>query len=198
MAPGNMRLFVPVLLATALLAACASEPPPEQFPELSWTHYPEINLKVAKIEVVREYQSSGVSPHLDTVTPRTLIDSADRWALERLHAVGDAGFARFVITDASVLETRLPVQTGTSYSFTRQQNRRFDAAVAVRLEIHNARGFIDAQVNAEAANAHTVAQDATRRAIEEAQYLVVQGAMLDLNAQLDRNIPQFLARFLQP
>lgn len=197
MVGGKFGRLAFVLLAAVPLAGCGSAPPPETFAELSWTHYPPVKLNVARIEVVKEYQPSAQAPHVDTLTPRTLADSADRWARDRLQAVGNEGFARFVITDASVVEAPLQVQKGLSYAFTNQQSRRYDAHVAVRLEVHNARGFTDGQVTAEAANSRSIAQDVSQREIGEAQYLVVQGAMLDLNAELERNIHQFLARFLQ-
>ena len=190
--------LVPAFLLVLFAAGCNNTPPPpDKFPELSWTNYPPIKLNVARIEVVKENAASDQPPHVDTLPPRTLIDSADRWARDRLQPVGSSGFARFVITDASMVEVPLDVQKGLAYAFTNQQSKRYDAHVAVRLEIHNERGFTDGQVVAEASNSRSVAQDASPREVNEQWYLIVQGATLDLNAELDRNIHQTLTRFLQ-
>lgn len=198
MAARMLARLAPAALLLALLAGCNNPPPPEAYPELSWAHYPPIKLNVARIEVVKEYVPIDQAPHVETITPRTLVDSADRWARDRLQAVGESGVARFVIADASVVEVSLPVQKGLAYAFTNQQNRRYDAHGAVRLEIRNARGYVDGQVTAEASNTRSVGQDASQRELNQNWYLVVQGAMLDLNAELDRNIHAYLTRFLRP
>jgi hypothetical protein len=180
----------------AALASCSNQPPPDIFPELSWAQLPPYRLNVARIEVIKEYIPSDQPPHVETLAPRTLIDSADRWARDRLRAVGDSGYARFVITDASMVESQLKVQRGLSYAFTNQQDKRYDARVAVRLEIHNARGYKDGEVDAMATSSRSIAQDATPHERREAWYLIVQGAMLDLNSELERNINTYLRQYL--
>lgn len=184
------------LLGLIALAGCSNKPPPDVFPELSWTHMAPIKLNVARIEVVKQYMPSQQPPHVETLAPRTLIDSADRWARDRLQAVGNQGYARFVITDASIVQTQLPIQKGLSYSFTNQQDKRYDGHVAVRLEIHDAQGGVGGQVAAEAANSRSVPQDVSDHERKEAWYLIVQGAMLDLNAELERNINTHLRQFV--
>lgn len=191
--------LAPAVLLMAVVAGCDNTPPPpEKFPELSFTQYPPIKLNVARVEVVKEFVPSDQPPHIETLTPRTLIDSTDRWARDRLRPVGDSGFARFIITDASLVEVPLKVEKGLAYSFTNQQSKRYDAHVAVRLEIHNARGFTDGEVTAAAANSRSVAQDISERERSETWYLIVERAMLDLNAELDRNISAHLTRFMVP
>jgi hypothetical protein len=175
------------LLLVALLAGCGGAPPPGKFPELSWKHLPPIKLKVEKIEIVREYQPRVTSPHVETLAPRGLADSAERWAKDRLVADGDEGTARFVITDASLVEARA----------ASPQERRYVGHVAVRLEIHDQRGTLDGQAAAEATNTRSVAREVSDSDVREAWYLIVQGAMLDLNAELDRNIRFYLPRAVE-
>lgn len=191
--------LVPAILFSAFLAGCSNAPPPaEKFPELSWTHLPPIKLNVVRLEVIKAYVPSDQSPHLDTLAPRTLMDSADRWARDRLRPAGSSGWVSFIITNASLVEVRLPVKKGISYAFTNQVSTRYDAHVAVRLEIHNERGTVDGQVSAEASASREVTQEASDREISEAQYLVVQDAMLRLNTALEANIYSHLQPFIQP
>jgi len=198
MALSKFAFIVPAIFLTLTFTGCSNTPPPpEKFPELSWGNYAPIKLNVARIDVVKEYVPSDQAPHVETLPPRTLIDSTDRWARDRLQAVGASGFARFIITDASIVEVPLEVHSGLAYLFSNQQSKRYDAHVSVRLEIHNDRGYIDGQVVAEASATRTASQKADERELNETWYLLVQAAMLDLNAELDRNIHQSLARFLQ-
>ncbi len=195
--PASIRsCVIPALLL--LVAGCAAPPPPQKFPELSWSRLPPIVLKVGQIEVVKAYVPSDQAPHVETLPPRTLIDSADRWSRDRLHAGGGAGFARFIITDASMVEVALPVQTGIAYAFTTQQAKRYDAHVAARLEILDASGKLLGQVMAEASNSRSVPQEVSQRQLNDTWYLIVEGALVDLNSELDRNIHAYLGPFLRP
>jgi hypothetical protein len=190
--------LAPVAVLLVALAGCNTPPPTEPFPEIVWGQYPAYKFAGDHLEVVNAYVPSGQAPHLDTATPRTLIDSADRWAHDRLHPAGGAGWIALVVTDASVVEVPLEVQTGIAHTFDNQLNKRYDAHVAVRIEIHNARGYVDGQVTAEASSSRSVNQDSDQREISEAQYLVVQDAMLRLNQQLQTNIDAHLQSFLSP
>ena len=185
-----------VLLALGLLAACKSEPPREQFPEIGFGHLSPIVLRAARLEIERNYRPSGSAPQVEV--PRPPLDAIERWAHERLRTTGQGGVARLTVTDASVVEVALAVGQGLSYSFTTQQAKRYDAHLAVRLDILDPHGFSQGQVTAEASNSRSIPQKATGREIDEAEFLVVQGAMLDLNAELERNIRQYLTRFVQP
>lgn len=195
--PASTRIRV--IQALVLLAAgCAGPPPPQKFPELSWSRLPPIALKVGQIEVVKAYVPSDQAPHVETLPPRTLIDSADRWARDRLHAGGGSGFARFIITDANMVEVALPVHTGLAYAFTTQQAKRYDAHVAARLEILDASGKLLGHAVAEASNSRSVPQEVSQRQLNETWYLIVEGAMVDLNSELDRNVHAYLGAFLRP
>ncbi|HUI19254.1 MAG TPA: hypothetical protein VL244_16425 [Alphaproteobacteria bacterium] len=180
------RLLAAALLL-ALLAGCGGKPPPGKYPDLTWKHLPPIKLKVEKIEIVREYQPRVTSPHVETLAPRGLADSAERWAKDRLVADGDEGTARFVVTDASLVEARA----------AGPQERRYVGHIAVRLEIRNEQGALDGQAAAEATNTRDVPRDVSDSDVREAWYLIVQGAMLDLNAELDRNIRFYLPRAVE-
>jgi hypothetical protein len=193
------RIAAPALFAVLLLlplAGCNSPPPTENFPALSWNQYPPYKLVGDHVNIVNGYAPSGQNGHLDLSTPRTMLESADGWAQARIQAAGGAGWITFVVTDASVVEAPLGVKTGLLHAFDNQADKRYDAHVAVRIEIHNVSGAIDGSVTAEASSSRTVAQDSDAREIQEAQYLVVQDAMLRLNQQLQTNIDAHLERFI--
>jgi hypothetical protein len=193
------RVAAPALLAFLLvlpLAGCNSPPPPEAFPALSWSQYPPYKLAGDHVNIVNAYVQSGLNGHLDLTTPRTLLESADAWAQARIQPAGGAGWITFVVTDASVIEMPLEVKTGLLHAFDNQSDKRYDAHVAVRVEIHNVSGAIEGEVTAEASSSRTASQDSDAREIQEAQYLVVQDAMLRLNQQLQTNIDAHMEKFI--
>ena len=194
------RRPAPWLLAAALaalLSGCGgSEPPPEKYPAFSWTHLPPIKLDVDKIVVAGAYTPSVVSPHVETLAPRSLLASAEDWARQRLEADGDEGTARFIVTDASIVEERLPPQESLASGASGERDRRYVGHIAVRLEIRDDTGTVVAETAAEGTRTRTLPQDVKDSDVDEAWYLIVQGTMLDLNAELERNIPFYLGRFL--
>ena len=68
--PGLTRrasLLLP-MMATALLGACASEPP-EDFAPLRYSYLPPIRLDVATIEIQQRFVPSGVPPDVTQLAP---------------------------------------------------------------------------------------------------------------------------------
>lgn len=177
------RTPVALILVALLLAACESPPSRAPFPELTYTHLPDINLDVATIEIVEAYRSPGTDPNVEHLYPTTPAQAARRWAEDRLVAVGIDGVARFIILDASSIEARDVI--GGNSSDVRD---RYSMRTAVRIEIVKAGGTRTAFVAAEATLEQYLDPETTLNERERIWFRNVETLMRTLNAELDRAI----------
>lgn len=103
-----MRLLPLACVMTLILAACA---PSAQLPEpvgLAYLANKPIHLNVARVEVVKQYQSSSTAPHVENDLPVPPIVMIQQWVQDRLLPIGKTGYAVVTIEDASVIEKASP------------------------------------------------------------------------------------------
>jgi hypothetical protein len=179
------------------LAACAPLPAPQQFPELTYAQLGAIRLDVARVEIVVAYDPPLAPPNVEHTFPTTPATAAERWALDRIRALGDAGWAQFIVREAGVTETAIEVEGGLKGAFTEDQSERYEGVLDVVLEIRSDRGFRDAYVEARAMRTRTVSEDITVNDRQRVFFEMTKGLMADINAQLEDRIRQHLSRYLR-
>lgn len=191
-------LFAAVALAAVVLAACQTPAPQApQLPQLTFGHLPAYNLDVASIEVENRFQTPLAPPNIDHIMPVAPAAAAERWARDRLRAVGRSGRAVFVIKDGKATETVLPKSPGLGGFFTKEQTGRYDAVIDVELEIRGERGYRDAAVLGRAQRSQTVREDASPNERQRIMYELTEKLMAELNATLDANIRLNLPKYLR-
>src|SRR3546814_2365716 len=123
-----MRVLPRLTSAAALvglLAACSLDDPSNRFAQLTYQHLPDINLDVGEIQIEQAYLTPGQPPNVDHLFPMQPKDAAVRWAQDRLVASGDRLTFRYIVREASVVESPLPVSGGiTGMLTTRSEERR--------------------------------------------------------------------------
>jgi hypothetical protein len=189
--------LTPVLLLAVLLAGAACESPPSRgpFPELTYSHLPDLRLDVATIEIVEAYVAPGTDPNVEHLYPVTPAQAARRWAEDRLLAVGIEGFARFIILDASAIESRnVAPPAGAASSDPRD---RYDMRTAVRIEIVKANGAQRSFVAAEATLQDFVDPATTLNERERIWFRDVETLMHALNAELEQTVAEEFAPYLR-
>jgi hypothetical protein len=186
-----------VTLAAAL-AGCASAPPVQRFPELTYGHLGVMRFDAARVEVASEYQPPLRAPNVDHVFPTPPERVMRRWAQDRLAASGAGDrFVRFVILDAKVTETNLPRTTGVTGAFTRDQSQRYDLTMAAAIEVREERGnFRSGYATASTSRSRTVREDITINDRDKVWFEMLEQAMNELNTELERQVRANMARFL--
>ena len=176
------------------LAACETPPPTVTYADLTYSHLGQMRLNVASIEVVSEYSSSMAKPNVEHMFPTPPEKALRQWAADRLEATGLEGVARFVITDAAVIETPLKKDDSLKGKFTKQQSERYEARVAARLEIETAQG----KGLSEARNMHsiTVREDASLNEREREWFRLTEKAMNGFDAEMEKQIRRYLVNWL--
>jgi hypothetical protein len=186
-----------VLLLGLALAGCTKPAPPgAQFADITFQQFPRFNFAVGRIEIVREYVPPMSAPNVEHQLPAPPLQMAERWARDRLAAVGGPGELRYVIKRASVVETQLPRTTGIRGAFTNDQTQRYEAVVEVEVEVRNERGYRDGLVTARAERRQTVLEDVSLAERERTWFTMTEALGRDLNQELERNIQIGLVRFL--
>lgn len=201
----SRRGFVGLVLAAAAasaaagLAGCDTPAPRRRFPELTYGHLGKFRLDVARVDVVSEYKSPFAPPNIEHLLPVSPEQTMRRWAQDRLEATGAPGrTAQFIIQDAKVTDTELPRTPGIKGAFTTDQTNRYDASFQARLLVRSERGGLrEGEASAWATRSRTVPEGITVNAREQVWFELVEAAMNDLNAELDRQIRANLARFLR-
>lgn len=194
------RIWVAIWAVFAVaLAGCQSTPAPTRFPELTYGHLGVIRLDVDKVEIASEYQPALAAPHVDHLFSTPPERAMRRWAQDRLAAAGNntGRFARFVITDAKVTETNLPRTTGLTGAFTRDQTQRYDLSMSAAIEVREERGnFRSGYATASTSRSRSVREDISVNDREKVWFEMLEQAMNELNAELDRQIRANMTRFV--
>ncbi len=180
-----------------LLTACETTVPTKQFPDLRYTHLPAISLAVSRVEVVEQYQSSTVKPHVEAEFPVLPVRAASRWVRDRLSAVGGRDFVRATVTKASVVEVPLKRSSGVRGAFTKDQSERYDATLAVKIEIFDSGGKQRGIVSSEATRSQTVSEDISLADREQVWFRMTEAMMNDLNGSLEKQLREHFKRWLR-
>ena len=183
--------------AVLVVAACETAPPKPQYPDISYAHLPKIRLDVARIDVARAYVSPGQPPNVEHLFPLRPADVAERWARDRLEAVGADGAARVAIKQASVVETTLPRTGGIQGAFTTEQSERYDGVIEMAIEVTRAADARRGEVSSRTSRSRSVPENASLNDREKVWFEMTEAMMNDVNGSLERQIREHLGAFLR-
>jgi len=189
-----------LLLAASLLGlgACTNAPPPRPaFEDPRFTAEPPIQLDTRRIEIVLRYRPGADPAHVEEHPPLALPHVAESWARNRLRAVGTRDVATATITDASVIETALPKDQSFSGAFTRQLDTRYDASVAMTVEIRDERGALLRSATARAQRSVTTVEGTTLDERDRILYRLETELMAELDRELERQIRDHFGFFVR-
>ncbi len=181
------RPFFAISLVVGVLAACTFDDPQNRFAEITFAHLPEIRLDVGDVRIEQAYLVPGKDPNVEHRFPVTPMDAAVRWAQDRLEAEGSRLVLRYIVREASVVETALETKSGVTGLLTTDQAERYDARIVVDLQILDGRQ-VQATANAEARRSVTVPEGISLKERELVWYKLTEDAMNDLNSQLEETI----------
>ena len=204
MATKRRRVNIPALTkgrvlgaALLVLAACQAPALPPPLAELTYSHLEPINLDVGRIEIVEKYVPPLTAPNVEHNFRTPPATAMRQWAKDRLRSVGEIRTARLVINDASAIETKLEVRGGVRGALTKDQSERYDVTLDVVLEVRGENGVAVAFANAVVTRSKTVAEGISLSERERVFHELTEGVMEEVNAELEKNIRQFLVRYLR-
>lgn len=181
------------LALTLALPACNTPPPQTDFPEITYKHRPPIRFDVSEVVVERDYTPPLDRPNVDHLMPNPPVVLAIKWAQDRLAADGQANRLVFRILDASVVEIPLHDDESLQDLLTVSQSDRYDARLAVVVELVEDSGFTRSIVKAEAERSVTVPEDASLYEREQVWFKLAETVMNDLESELEKSLYQYMA-----
>jgi hypothetical protein len=182
-----LRLTAALSMLLAAVTACSFDDPSNQFADLTFAHLPSIGLDVGDIKIEQSYVSPGKEPNVDHRFPVPPKDAARRWAEDRLRAEGDRLTFRYVVREASAVETPLETKTGVTGFITTDQSERYETHIVVDMQVLDGHQVIGT-ASAEARRSVTVAEDITLKERERVWYRLTEDVMKDLDAKLEETI----------
>ena len=188
--------FLTFACLTLFLGACS---PSAQLPEpigLAYLAHKPIRLNVARVEVVKKYQSISTPPHVENDFPVPPVVMIQQWVQDRLLPVGKTGHAVVTIEEASVVETPLKGTPGFRGLFTVDQSEQYDAKMFVKIEIFDESGNPKAFAYARARGSRTVAENFTLGQRRKVWIIMMEKIMNNLDEELDRNVKGYLREYI--
>lgn len=170
-----------------LVSACAVDDPSNRFAQITYQHLPDIRLDVGEIQIEQAYVTPGREPNVDHRFPVPPKDAAARWAQDRLVASGDRLTFRYIIRQASAVETELPKSTGVTGMLTTDQSERYETRIVIEMQVLDGRQ-VQGTAKAEASRSVTVPEDISLKEREKVWYRLTEDTMNDLNDQLEETI----------
>lgn len=188
--------FITLTFLAALLTACA---PSAELPApvgLTYLENKPLCLNVARVEVIKKYQSSSTPPHVENNFPVPPVAMIQQWVQDRLLPVGKCGYATVTIEDASVIETPLSGTPGFKGMFTVDQSERYDASMSVKIEIFDDLGNLKNFAYARTKGSRSVGENLTLGQRRKVWIVMMEKIMNNLDAELDLNARTYLKEFV--
>lgn len=189
----KFKWFAPLFIL--LLAACDSPPPPN-FAPLRYNDRTPIYLDVVNVELHNEYKAPLRLPNVEHKFPVTPEQAITAWVNDRLKAAGSSKTMVVNITDASVVQEKLPTTQGMKGILKDEQAFKYVARMALELKIYGASAISIADTQINATRHITLAESTTLAERDQAYYTLTKQLMEDVNAELEKTIHQYLSNYI--
>jgi hypothetical protein len=187
-----------LVVAAALLGACASEYETFEPPPLDFSNRQPLRLAVDRVAVDSVYRPAGAPPYVDHALPLTP-EAATRALLEqRLQAAGGTDRLQAVILDAAVEEEALEPASGVRGYLTTETAARLQGRIKVRVDRLDPAGTVVGSVSTAVARSRGIPEGVGYAERQRIGYELVRDLVDDLDAGLTANIRESFGGLIRP
>jgi hypothetical protein len=193
-----MGLRVLLVVAVALLGACAREYETFEPPPLDFSDRQPLRFAVDRVAIDSVYRPAGAPPYVDHALPLTP-EAATRALLEqRLRAVGGTDRLQAVILDASVEEETLEPASGVRGYLTTETAVRLNGQIKVRVDRIDPSGTVLTSVSTAVARSRGIPEGVGYAERQRIGYELVRALVDDLDAGLMANLRESFGALIRP
>jgi len=180
----------------ALLIAGCSSPELPNHPPLTFTQYQPIYMAVSSVEFVQDYKSPMKPPYVENLMPYSPAEAMQIWVRDRLKTGGGTKTMKVIVKDGSVKAVQLPTGSGIKGFLTIEQDRRYDARLAVEMRIYGNSPIAEADIEANANRSVTMSEDASVAERDDVFRKLIADMMADMNAELEKDLYQYMSNYI--
>lgn len=189
-----MAVRIWLIVAMALLGACATEYETFEPPPLDFSDRQPLSFLVDRVAIDSIYRPAASSPALP-LTP----EAATRALLEqRLRAVGGTDRLQAVILDASVEEEALETTSGVRGYLTTETAARLHGRLKVRVDRLDPTGTVVGSVSTAVARSRGIPEGVGYAERQRIAYELVRELVDDLDAGLTANLRESFTALVRP
>ena len=187
-----------IALAMSLAAVACAAPDTKTFPEITFSHLPQLNLAVGDVVTSSAFKTSYDLPRVENEMPAVPEAVLRRWADDRLVATGEgSGIATFTVTDASMTASALETDKTLKDWFTDEQAVRYDIRLAATVSIDDPAASASGNAEASAHHSITVPEGASLNDREQALFDMISKTASDLDRALEANVRQHMPGWIR-
>jgi hypothetical protein len=192
------RLYSILIICAVSIGLFGCQPPSgPQYPDITFSNLPPIELDVAEIVVKTPYQEPLEPPHVGEQFPVSPSHAARRWVEDRLRAVGTGGQAVVTILESSAVEKELERTEGLKGVFTKDQAQSYEVAIEIKIEAQASEGQRTGSAIMRATKKTSVSEDATMNDREETWYQLTKDVMNSFNDAMEQQIRRTMGSFVR-
>ncbi len=186
------------ILFLLMFSACTTTPVPPEAAAPHFTKEPALSLNVGKIEFADEYRSPGTPPNVEHLFDYTPADVFKTWVHDHIHPTGGQNTLQITISDASVVEAKLPKTKGLEGFFTVDQGSSYDGKLSVEMRIFKPGSAIsEAEVSATTNHSSTLVENATLQQRDKLFYDLTLEMVNTIGSQLDHDMRQYFSTYIK-
>jgi hypothetical protein len=187
-----------LVVAMALLGACAREYETFEPPPLDFSDRQPLRFAVDRVAIDSVYRPAGAPPYVDHALPLTP-EAATRALLEqRLQAVGGTDRLQAAILDASVAEETLEPASGVRGYLTTETAARLNGQIKVRIDRIDPSGTVLTSVSTAVARSRGIPEGVGYAERQRIGYELVRALVDDLDAGLSANLRESFGALIRP
>ncbi|MEQ8507733.1 MAG: hypothetical protein RIF37_05695 [Rhodospirillaceae bacterium] len=145
-----------------ILSACASKVPEPEYAKPTFDHLFPIPVDAERAQIDYRFEASRKAPFVGHLSPLTFENAIQTWSTQRFRPNGNSTDRLvIVVTESSIQEKDLTLDTGISAVFKKQQAFEYTAVLDVTIQLVSPDDRVKSEANVRTRQTRTAGEEAT-------------------------------------